>query len=157
MRARLIWIVAFVVLFGSTTVVLFSSAPAKDAAAANPLAKRVSEFWDCRVKGDYVTIYDLMSPDIRATVTRPAFVGSKGFVNYYSYDIRSIHIDQDEAVATVYYTWKANHPLFEKSEPKEHVMEDRWVRIDGTWYKKFVAPTMADEDRNEIDDDDDLD
>ena len=142
-RTRLIWILAFVMLFGSTSVVLFSSAPTKERGDVAQLTKRISEFWNCRVKGDYVTIYDLMSPDIRETVSRPAFVGAKGFVNYYSFDVRSIKIDEDEARALIHYTWKANHPLFEKSDPKEHVMEDVWVRIDGTWFRKFVAPSMV--------------
>ncbi len=154
MRGRLVWILAFVVLFGSTSVVLFSSAPTKERGVASQLSKRITEFWECRVKGDYVTIYDLMSPDIKKSVSRPAFVGSKGFVNYYSYEVRSIEIEGDEATAIVHYTWKANHPLFEKSEPKEHVMEDRWVRLDGAWYKKFVAPNMVRSAEEDIDDED---
>jgi len=155
--ARLFWITAFVVLFGSTSVVLLSSGGSETRTDVSELTRRIQEYWDCRVKGDYVTIYDLMSPDIRETISRPAFVGAKGYVNYYSFDIRAIEIDQDEARALVHYTWKANHPLFEKSDPKEHVMEDTWVRIDGTWYKKFVPPNMVPESDEELEVDEDLD
>ena len=152
-RARLIWLFAFVVVFGSTSVVLFSSTPSTERGEVAELTGRMTEFWECRIKGDYVTIYDLMSPEIRESITRPAFVGAKGFVNYYTYDIRSIEIEGDEARALVHYTWKANHPLFEKSEPKEHVMEDLSVRADDTWFRKFVKPSMVNAGDELVDDD----
>jgi hypothetical protein len=157
-RAKAIWILAFVVVFGSTSIVLLSSTGGeKNSADVSALKDRITQFWDCRLKGDYVTVYDLMSPDIRETVTRPSFVGAKGFVNYYSYDIKSIEIDGDEARARVHYTWKANHPLFEKSSVKDNVMEDVWVRIDGDWYKKFVAPSIVQQPNEPQRDYDDLD
>ena len=153
-RAVLFWIAAFVVLFGSTSVVLFSSGRNSDPSDVERLLDRMTEFWECRVRGDYVTIYDLMSPDIRESVSRSAFVGAKGFVNYYGFDIRSVEIAGEEARALVQYSWKANHPLFEKSPPKEHVMEDVWVRRDGTWFRKFVAPSMVDAPEETLDDED---
>lgn len=143
-RWSLLWILAFVVVFGSTSIVLLSSTGGEKAGGdVAVLKERIAKFWECRLKGDYVTIYDLMSPAIRTTVTRPSFVGSKGFVNYYSYEILSISVDGDEARARVRYTWKANHPLFEKADVKDNIMEDVWVRIDGVWYKKFVAPSIV--------------
>ena len=142
-RSNALWILAFVVFFGSSSIVLLSATVDSKKSEVQQFQDRVNLFWDCRLKGDYVTIYDLMSPDIRETVTRPEFVGAKGFVNYYSYDIEGIEIKGDEARTRVTYTWKANHPLFEKSKVKEHTMEDLWVKEGGVWYKKFTTPTAT--------------
>jgi len=126
---------------------------------AAKLEDRVREVWDCRLRGDYGTKYDLMSPDIRTRMSKNEFINSKGFVSYYSYEILALEIDEDEAIAEVKYTWKANHPLFQKAPVKENVTRDPWVFLDGQWYMKYRKPSLTGaqdaeiQDRAEPDDD----
>lgn len=114
-----------------------------DDGSAERLAERVQEVWQCRVDGDYARKYDMMSPDIRDRVSKPEFMSAKGYVLYYSYEVDKLEIDGDEAMATVTYTWKANHPLFAKTDPKENTTTDPWVRIDGEWYMKYRTPSIT--------------
>ncbi len=113
-----------------------------DAIAAR-LEKRVAEIWDCRVTKDYDRKYDMMSPDIRDRVSKKEFVSSKGFVNYYSFEILKLEIEGETATVSVKYRWKADHPLFEKAPIKEAVTEDPWVYIDGEWYMKYRTPSIT--------------
>ncbi len=112
-------------------------------ANAQRLAERVQEIWQCRVDGDYGRKYDMMSPDIRDRVSKSEFMSAKGYVLYYSYDVDKLEIDGNEAMATVTYTWKANHPLFAKTDPKENTTSDPWVFIDGEWYMKYRTPSIT--------------
>lgn len=117
------------------------SAKGPDQLAAD-LEKRVTELWQCRVAKNYDRKYDLMSPDIRERVGKSEFISSKGYVNYYGFEIVSLKVDKTEALAEVKYTWKANHPLFEKAEVKENITTDPWVLVDGEWFMKYRTPSI---------------
>jgi hypothetical protein len=122
-------------LFGTRTV----SAVSQDEA----LRDRVSQFWSCRIKGDWVKEYELMSPDLHDQVNLSDYVATKGFISYYSFEVEKVDVDGDTGHARVRYTWRANHPAFSKASAQVHTTEDDWVRIDGTWYRKYVPPSLA--------------
>ena len=137
------WILAFVLMFGCTSIVLLSASSERSNAEVSSFKSRVKLLWDCRLRGDYVTVYDLMEPSLRESMSREQFVDSKGFLSYYSYEIQSIEMNGDQARTRVYYTWKANHPLFRKSKIREHVVEDVWTRVGTSWFKKVTSNLEA--------------
>ena len=135
-------LVALAVVFG-TGLPACTSGEASDQQVAQDLESRVREVWECRIRKDYGRKYDLMSPDIRDVVEKNEFVNSKGFVNYYSYQIDRLEIANDTADVTVTYEWKANHFLFEKSPVKTATTTDPWVLVDGEWYMKYRTPSIT--------------
>ncbi|MBI1850122.1 MAG: hypothetical protein HYR85_07235 [Planctomycetes bacterium] len=122
---------------------LFTSHSASAVSQQDALRARVGQFWDCRVKGDWVKEYELMSPDLHDQVKLSDYVATKGFISYYSYEVEKIDVNEDTGHARVRYTWRANHPAFSKASAQVHTMEDDWVLIDGAWFKKYVPPSVA--------------
>jgi hypothetical protein len=127
----------------SASALLLTGRSATAISTEETLRERVSAFWQSRVSADWVKEYDLMSPDLREITTLSDYVSAKGFINYYAYEIERVEVNGDSGRARVRYTWRANHPAFSKASPQLHTMEDDWVRVGGTWFKKYVPPSVA--------------
>jgi hypothetical protein len=132
---------AFLSIFGGVFLA-FAPTPAKVASGTSEeLRAEVKRFWDCRLAKDHRTIYDIYEPRLKELATLDHFLGAKGLIDYFSYDIEEITVDGDVGRANVRYTWKPNHPAFSSMKVKDDVMEDEWLFVDGKWHKKFVIPS----------------
>ncbi len=127
----------------SAAALLVTSRPVTAISTEAALRERVKLFWDSRVSGDWVKNYELMSPDMRDEVSMSDYVSTKGFISYYSYEIELVEATGATGQTRVRYSWRANHPAFAKASAQAHTMEDDWVLIDGTWFKKYVPPSLG--------------
>ncbi len=133
----------FVVLSVLTSVVMIvAPKPAKVASGtAEELRSAVKAFWDCRLAKDHTAIYEIYEPRLKQLATLEQFLGAKGLIDYYSFEIDNVSVDGDVGTANVSYTWKPNHPAFASMKVKEDAMDDEWLFVDGQWRKKFVVPS----------------
>lgn len=122
--------------------VTFAPTPAKVASGTpEELRAQVKRFWDCRLAKDHTSIYEIYEPRLKQLATLEQFLGAKGLIDYFSYEIDEITVDGDVGRAKVTYSWKPNHPAFASMSVEEDTMEDDWFFIEGQWHKKFVIPS----------------
>src|SRR5262249_17758523 len=98
---------------------------------------RTTAFWEARIKKDYQTIYDIYEPRLHDTATPAEFMRSRGLIDYFVYTIEDVRVEGDRGTTRVRYNWKPNHPAFSEMKPKEEVMEDKWVFVEGSWRKIY--------------------
>jgi len=68
------------------------------------------------------------------------FVAGRGMIHYLAYEIHDVKIQGETAEVTCTVETKIDRkyvPGLRGSPYMEHVNRDRWVRIDGTWYRKY--------------------
>ena len=122
--------------------VAFAPTPARVASGnVDELRVEVKRFWDCRLAKDHTAIYEIYEPRLKQLATLEQFLGAKGLIDYFSYEIEEVTVDGDTGHAKVTYSWKPNHPAFASMSVKEDTMEDEWFFIDGKWHKRFVIPS----------------
>jgi hypothetical protein len=104
---------------------------------ADALRERASRWWECRVKADYKSQYDLWDPGFKSRVDLDRFVGGQGSNVYLKYDVKDVTVTGDSAFVTVEYVSKIGLrvPNLEP-EPQTTLTDQEWVRVDGAWYFK---------------------
>jgi hypothetical protein len=70
---------------------------------------------------------------LQPTLVEPGLLVTEG------YEIESLSVEGDTAVANMMIRSRIKHPLF-SAKPREYRMPVRWVRYEGRWYKD-VTPT----------------
>lgn len=106
------------------------------------LRKRLEDYWNGMIKKELSTTYRLHDPFYRARTPFEYYASHRGPMVYHSYTIEDIKVEGNVAsvkVKVVYEVPKLTFFNQETSIPrKETVIEDTYLFIDGTWYRKFV-------------------
>ena len=105
------------------------------------LRARVTSFWEARLQKNHAAIYDIYEPKLHEVASPAEFLRSRGLIDYFVYSIDDVRVDGDKGSSKVRYTWKPNHPSFSKMKPKDDVMEDQWIFVDGEWRKLYEGFT----------------
>lgn len=115
-----------------------SSAASSARSDADVLRERAARFWDCRLRADYKSQYDLIDPAFKGRVALDAFVASQGKNEYQKYEVKDVTVDGETAYVAVEYVYKIGLrvPNLEP-EPQTTSTEQEWVKVDGTWYFKY--------------------
>jgi hypothetical protein len=121
---------------------LSGSSDARSLTEEERLRARVDEFWECRLAGDGISIYELMEPRIAEHFTKTEFAGTQAHNRYYSYRIEEIEINGDVATVTVEYEWMIKLGEERSILPKNDRIRDTWLRIDGEWYRQYRKPRL---------------
>ena len=101
------------------------------------LDARVTAFWEARLEKDHNSIYEIYEPRLHEVATPAEFLRSRGLIDYFVYTVEDVRVDGDKGSSRVRYTWKPNHPSFSKMKPKDDVMEDQWIFVEGDWRKLY--------------------
>jgi len=101
------------------------------------LRARVTAFWEARMKKDHQAIYEIYEPRLHEVATPAEFLRSRGLIDYFVYSVEDVRVDGDKGSSRVTYTWKPNHPAFAQMKPKDDVMEDQWIFVEGDWRKLY--------------------
>ena len=111
-----------------------SVAPEQD---VETLRQRAAAFWAARVSGDVNGQWQVLEPRGKARMTPADYAGAPGAVKYIAYQV------EDATVKGYFATVKVRlviQPILLATRtspvaPASVVVEDKWVRIQGIWYR----------------------
>ncbi len=118
-----------------------SSAPAsvRSSEDVETLRARAASFWAARVRGDVNAQYQVLEPRGKARTSPAEYGGAPGAVRYLAYQV------EDATVKGFFATVKVRlvfQPILSTTTtrptvvpPASVVVEDRWIRIQGVWYR----------------------
>lgn len=105
------------------------------------LRERVRSYWDARIAGDLPATYTLHEPAFRRVVTLTSFLQGRGVTKTLEYEMLGERIEGELGIVTVKVKSIVTHPqLIKPVEPSWAEFEERWVRVNGEWYRKFRFP-----------------
>jgi hypothetical protein len=100
------------------------------------LSQRVHAFWLAKEKQDWARIYQFLDPAFRKQTTESQFLQRKAYFEYLSHRLEWTEVIDDQGRIKVAYTSKLNDPTLTKLEPKEEIVIEEWVKVDGQWYRR---------------------
>lgn len=114
-----------------------AAATAPDAAGVDALRARAAEFWAARVAGNVDGQWQLLEPRGKGRLSPAEYAGGPGAVKYLAYQVEDAKVDGFFAVVHVRILVQ---PLLsavtrQAVAPAATMVEDRWVRIRGVWYR----------------------
>ena len=93
------------------------------------------------MRDDLLAAYQLHEPAFRRAVTFTAFAQGRGATPILAYEILDERIDGDMAFVQVKKLSTIKHQqLIKPVQPRWTESEERWVRVDGAWYRRFRFP-----------------
>lgn len=110
--------------------------PAAEEAA---LTERANAFWRAKVTKDWIAVYDYLTPDFRAEVSRDEFLKSRVKYVFVSPRVEWAEVDAQHGRTKVRYAFRFADPAASKQEPIERTAVDTWRKVDGQWYYDFVS------------------
>lgn len=140
MAKRLVFILLVLAIAGCSTG-MHAAKETQDAEAL--LRERASEFWTATVNKDRGRAYDLFDPFFRALVTKEWWIAQGGNVGYYGFEIAGVNVRGNVASVSVKLSYQLKYfsTHFGKEiegEKTEKIITEKWLFIDGNWYKQFV-------------------
>ena len=113
-----------------------------DAVAASEverLRERAAAFWAARVAGDPKAQWELLEPRGRGRFTPLEYVPGPGAMKYLAYQVENAAVKGYFADVSVRLLVQPILPAARKTKigPSSTLVQDRWVRIGGTWYRSL--------------------
>jgi hypothetical protein len=100
------------------------------------LRKRAATFWAARVAGDYTKQWELLEPRGRGRMTAAEYAAPRNVVRYLAYQVEDANVGGAYAKVKVRLIIQPTLPFApqRKIAPSAAVVEDPWVKVQGTWY-----------------------
>lgn len=102
------------------------------------LEKRVQEYWNMRVKGDWKAAYEFLDPFIRAQLRVEAYIGSQGVFKYYDAKFHKAEFDGNKANVETEVTYELPKTRMGRGEifvpKKTEPLPEQWIWVDNNWY-----------------------
>jgi hypothetical protein len=120
-----------------------STPPASGGAGAasdvERLRERAAAFWAARVAGDPKAQWELLEPRGRGRLTPLEYVPGPGALKYLAYQVENATVSGYFADVSVRILVQPILPTTHKAKvgPQSTMVNDRWVRIGGTWYRSL--------------------
>lgn len=120
-----------------------STPPASGGAVAasddERLRERAAAFWAARVAGDPKAQWELLEPRGRGRLTPLEYVPGPGAMKYLAYQVENATVNGYFADVSVRILVQPILPIARRAKvgPSSTVVQDRWVRIGGTWYRSL--------------------
>jgi hypothetical protein len=117
--------------------------PASEGAVAasevERLRERAAAFWAARVAGDPNAQWELLEPRGRGRFTPLEYVPGPGAMKYLAYQVENATVSGFFADVSVRLLVQPILPAARKTKigPSSTLVQDRWVRIGGTWYRSL--------------------
>src|SRR5262249_6845480 len=116
---------------------LWTGATAAVASGVYALRALAAEFWAARVAGNVDAQWQLLEPRGKGRLSPAEYAGGPGAVKYLAYQVEDAKVDGFFAVVHVRILVQ---PLLsavtgQAVAPAATMVEDRWVRIRGVWYR----------------------
>ena len=114
------------------------SAPVSGASTGDvdALRERAAAFWAARVTGDTTKQWELLEPRARGRMTAAEYAAPRNVVKYLAYQVEDANVEGFYAKVKVRLIVQPTLPFApqRKIAPSATVVEDPWVRVQGTWY-----------------------
>ena len=106
----------------------------KDDGAA--VEARAAERWNLLIAHQAEKAYDYLTPGFRQTITREKYASDKNDValRWKSAKVSGHSCDADACTVTVMIEAQVRMPGIAKAQTTTMPSEERWVRVDHTWY-----------------------
>ena len=118
-----------------------SSAPAPSDAEMTELKERAAAFWAARVAGDAETQWKLLEPRGRGRMTAQEYAPTPTGGRYLAYQVEDASVKGLFAMVKVRVLVQQILPTSagrsQRLAPHASVVEDGWIRIGGTWYRRL--------------------
>jgi hypothetical protein len=115
-----------------------SSAPTSSEAEMTELKERAAAFWAARIAGDAETQWKLLEPRGKGRVTAQEYAQAPTGGRYLAYQVEGATAQGFFATVKVRVLVQQILPASGPSRPlapQAVMVEDRWIRIGGTWYR----------------------
>jgi hypothetical protein len=107
---------------------------------AETLEERVKGFWQARVAGNDLQAYNYEAYVKTGKMTLQQYIQARSpALKYVAYKVKKIEENGDEATVTVDFTYHLVIPARMDLDLPTTV-DERWVRIDGQWYRQVEQP-----------------
>jgi len=105
------------------------------------LRKRVEEFWNYSIKGEWDKCYLYESPDLKAKINLIRYINqySRNPVKWEGFEIQEIWTSGDAGNVKLNGKYRYNIPETNKKPAFARVSEEKWVKKEGHWYRN--SPT----------------
>ena len=113
------------------------SPPTKEA-----LEARSKAYWELRLKGDWGSIYDYLTPEERKFVTRDKFVRERSQeLRFLGYQIESVEVRGNEGTTSTQCKWRITIPGDElPHRGGETTLTEYWLFTGDNWYLEMLNP-----------------
>jgi len=102
---------------------------------------RVRGYWQARVNRNLEAQVEYLHP-LQGTVA------DSGMLVTESFEINSISVEGDEAIADLVVNSRLKHPIL-SARDRTVEMQTRWVKHEGTWYRALAPQTVFEIIQNE--------
>jgi hypothetical protein len=109
----------------------------RPAAEEASLSKRVNEFWSAKETQDWGRLYQYLEPDYQKSVTKQTFLQRKAMFSYLTHSLEWAEVSGNEGKVKIVYSRKFNDPSVAKMAPEEQTAIERWIKVDGQWYRRI--------------------
>jgi hypothetical protein len=119
----------------------YPASPAERDTAEEPrLLARFEESWEARRQRDWDRLLELTDPAVRGEIPPEEFAESQELIEYLDCDVRWVEVLGDHGSVLVAIRHKLNDPSMSKLPPRTVVVTERWVKVDGEWYRDLTIP-----------------
>jgi hypothetical protein len=120
----------------------YPAAPAeRDAAEEQRLLARFEASWEARRQGDWDRLFELSDPTIRDDIPREEYAQAQQMIEYLSCNVRWVEARGEHGSVRVEILHKLNDPSMTKLPPRTIAVTERWLKVDGEWYRDLTIPT----------------
>ena len=106
------------------------------------LRERVNAYWKGMLKKNMKVTYEIHDPFYRARIPFDYYSSHRGPMVYHHYSLEEVKIEGNVAMVKIKVNYDVPKILLMGKEtsipPKEVVVEDTYLFIDGKWYRRFV-------------------
>ncbi len=106
------------------------------------LREKVNAYWKGMLKKDMKVTYEIHDPFYRSKMPFDVYAVQRGPMVYHRYSIEEVKIRGNEAEVKIKVNYDVPKMMVLGKEtsipPKEVVVEDTYLFIDGRWFRKFV-------------------
>lgn len=110
----------------------------RDADAEAALRARFAEAWKARKSADWKALFQMIEPQDRAQTDETSFALVQNKIKFLDADVEWVQVVGSAGVVRVDYKHRFNDPSLTKMTPRNLVVNEDWVLIDGTWYLDVV-------------------
>jgi hypothetical protein len=107
------------------------------------LRERVKAFWTASVNKDYEKTFYLFDPFFQASTNKNMFLGTRGSIEYHSFEIKDIKVNGNVGHVTMIIVYSIPEITYKKAKfsqpPTSAEFEERWLFVGDNWFKEYKA------------------